>query len=258
MKTQTTINLKDNPNNVYPDTNTLYVNKNNGNIGRILSRTNNKNICEFWFLPSGIKTPIPQLAYQLEKLPNYKGKDLGGYDPITQSWKKQYIDNHQIIAMVWRNEQIMLELDNYTFVPLEEGLSNRKQAKTLKPTTKTIDIADIIIDTQLQLRVEINDSAVKEYAELIENNYTFPPITVFSEDNKSYWLVDGFHRFLAYQSNNHLTITCEVYHGSFEKAKIYSYSVNSTHGMPRSQEDKRNLSTNLLETFNSLAISLLE
>lgn len=75
----TQISNKDNPNGVTPNPNKLWVNKASGLICRVLSRTDNSNICEFWVLPSGSDIPIPQVAHTLEPL-EYKGIDYGGYE----------------------------------------------------------------------------------------------------------------------------------------------------------------------------------
>jgi hypothetical protein len=67
----------------------------------------------------------------------------------------------------------------------------------------------------------------------------FPAIDVFY-DGENYWLVDGYHRVRAYMiALPGEAIECNVFQGSLQDAQWHSYGVNRTHGLRRSNEDKK-------------------
>jgi hypothetical protein len=68
-----------------------------------------------------------------------------------------------------------------------------------------------------------------------------PPPTVFfdGEDGEVYWLADGFHRVQAYMVLEHTEIVCDVRKGGKRDATLFSLGANATHGLRRTNEDKR-------------------
>lgn len=90
-----------------------------------------------------------------------------------------------------------------------------------------------------QARKAINEATVSEYAEHLEAGGSFPPIVVFF-DSKDYWLADGWHRLIAHERIGCLTIHEEVRIGSKRDALKYALGANDTHGLRRSNADKRN------------------
>jgi archaellum component FlaC len=67
----------------------------------------------------------------------------------------------------------------------------------------------------------------------------FPLISTIY-DGKDYWLIDGFHRYLAIKLLGTREIEINYERGSIQDAQILSFGVNNNHGMPRTNEDKRN------------------
>src|ERR1700722_4147723 len=105
---------------------------------------------------------------------------------------------------------------------------------------KELPLSDLLKDKRLQRRVDgINGEVANSYAEALRDGATFPPILVYTEDSKRYWVVDGFHRLGAYGSLGRTTIHAEVHHGSFRDALLASVAVNASHGCPRTGDDKR-------------------
>lgn len=113
---------------------------------------------------------------------------------------------------------------------------------------KILNLGAIVLDGRLQSRVEINEEAVADYAHVIEEEGQLPPITVM-HDGISYFLVDGFHRYLAHKRAERVSIACEVLSGTFRDAQLYATGVNATHGMRRSHADKRKAVMTLLDDF---------
>lgn len=108
-----------------------------------------------------------------------------------------------------------------------------------------LKIDQIRIDGGTQNRVEINQETVREYAESITEGATFPPVAVFF-DGVDYWLADGFHRYHAHSHVGALDIDAETITGTQRDAVLYSVGVNATHGLKRSNADKRKAVETLL------------
>jgi len=110
---------------------------------------------------------------------------------------------------------------------------------------KTLNILNIRIDGGTQPRKEINYDVVKDYAEAMREGTSFPPVTVFF-DGAEYWLADGFHRYHATKANATASIDAEVYQGSLDDAKEYSYGANKDRGLSMSPEDNKEIVRKML------------
>lgn len=99
-------------------------------------------------------------------------------------------------------------------------------------------VSRIRIDGGTQPRAALNTEVIAEYAEAMANQVHFPPVVVFY-DGAEYWLADGFHRYFAAQKYGKPFIEAEIRQGTLQEAQWYSYSVNQSHGLRRTNEDKR-------------------
>ncbi len=105
--------------------------------------------------------------------------------------------------------------------------------------TKTIKLSDIVIDAGTQQRVSPTDSVIDEYCESIKCGAKFPPLTVFT-NGVEYYLVDGFHRYFAYKKAGGIDfVDADIHEGTKRDAILYSASVNGTHGLRLTNQDKR-------------------
>ena len=66
----------------------------------------------------------------------------------------------------------------------------------------------------------------------------FPPVRVIF-DGVAYWLVDGFHRYHAQRNLGRNEIAVEVSTGVLADAQWQSLTANHTHGLRRTNDDKR-------------------
>jgi hypothetical protein len=110
---------------------------------------------------------------------------------------------------------------------------------------KTINIKTIRIDGGTQSRVEINNEIVTEYAEAIKAGADFPAVVAFN-DGVDNWLADGFHRFHAHGQAGKASIAADVRQGTARDAVLYSLGANGTHGLNRTNADKRKAVTTML------------
>jgi len=108
-----------------------------------------------------------------------------------------------------------------------------------------IDPKRIRTDLGTQMRIAMNEEVVKEYAEAMQAGCEFPPLRAFfDEPNDLIILVDGFHRLAAHnQVRPNDQIRVELVFGTAEDAQWESIGANKSHGLRRSNEDKRNAIT---------------
>jgi ParB-like chromosome segregation protein Spo0J len=98
-----------------------------------------------------------------------------------------------------------------------------------------------------QSRAELNHATVSEYAEALGHGVKFPPVIVFSDGAAGgNWLADGFHRYHAHRGAGLVEIACEIRTGTRRDAVLFSVGANSSHGLRRTNEDKRNAVETLL------------
>jgi hypothetical protein len=101
-----------------------------------------------------------------------------------------------------------------------------------------LELTSIRTDGGTQPRATYHYGIADAYAEDMEAGANFPPIVVFF-DGSDYWLADGFHRVLAARKVDRSEIEADVRQGTLQDAQWYSYSVNQSHGLRRSNEDKQ-------------------
>ena len=90
----------------------------------------------------------------------------------------------------------------------------------------------------LQTRAALNEDTVLDYAEAMERGDKFPAVTVFT-DGAEYYLADGFHRVEALRRIGKKSVMAELQNGDYKAALLYALKANSTHGLRRTNADKR-------------------
>jgi hypothetical protein len=87
---------------------------------------------------------------------------------------------------------------------------------------------------------------VEDYAHDMKAGVRFPPVVVFY-DGVTYWLADGFHRVLAAIKAGVKEVEADIRRGGKRDAILYAAGANDSHGLRRTQEDKRRAVLRLLE-----------
>lgn len=90
----------------------------------------------------------------------------------------------------------------------------------------------------LQARVATCEETVADYAEKIAAGVEFPPVVVFN-DGRGFYLADGFHRVLASQRAGKVDVAADIRKGTPADARWFSSGCNVTHGLRRTNADKR-------------------
>ena len=96
-------------------------------------------------------------------------------------------------------------------------------------------IDNITIDAALQNRARMDQTVVDEYAARMTAGDVFPPVILCGD-----YLVDGFHRYYAARDAGRTEIEAQVVEGeTIEDARWHSITANKTHGLRRTNQDKR-------------------
>lgn len=108
-----------------------------------------------------------------------------------------------------------------------------------------VELSLIRTDGGTQPRAAIDVTLVETYATDMGRGDPFPPPVVFF-DGADYWLADGFHRVNAAAVLKRDGLLCEVRQGTQRDAILYSVGANDSHGLRRTNEDKRRAVLRLL------------
>jgi hypothetical protein len=106
----------------------------------------------------------------------------------------------------------------------------------MKATSIPIDL--ITIDHETQSRADTNRDTVAEYAEAWRSENEFPPVDLFS-DGTGYHVGDGVHRILSAKEAGRSSVPACVHQGGKHEASIFACGANKSHGLKRTNADKR-------------------
>ena len=101
-----------------------------------------------------------------------------------------------------------------------------------------ISLASIRLDGGTQMRAELRQDRIIDYAEHLKDGATFPPVVVF-DDGESQWLADGFHRHAAFKLAEMEELPAIVHAGTKLDAIRLALKANATNGEPRTGGDMR-------------------
>ena len=102
---------------------------------------------------------------------------------------------------------------------------------------ETVNLADL---RPIQTRAETDAATIEEYAEAAQRGAKFPPVTVFADaERNTLWLADGIHRMEAAKLLGKKCIRANVQGGTYADALRIALGANATHGLRRTNADKR-------------------
>lgn len=120
-----------------------------------------------------------------------------------------------------------------------------------------IDLLEIDTSYRTMLRYNLVPELVGTYAEEMKKGMIFPPVILFSSDEK-YFIGDGFHRLAAAAKIGLSEIEAEIHPGGYPAALLYSAGANDKHGLRRSRKDMKNAIKILLCDPETCGLSDLE
>ncbi len=112
-------------------------------------------------------------------------------------------------------------------------------------STVSLKISILILSEEVQSRVSLDEAVIEEYAEAMRKGDRFPPIDVYF-DGEDYYVADGFHRVRAAIKAGFDEINAKVHAGNVRDAILHSVGANASHGLRRTNLDKRNSVEKLL------------
>ncbi len=95
------------------------------------------------------------------------------------------------------------------------------------------------LEEHCQCRAELIQEVVDDYAEAYRQKAPMPPVSAFEVSDGTWVVVDGFHRVAAALIAGVEWIEARVKKGSLDDAAWAALSANRTHGLRRSNADKR-------------------
>lgn len=109
-----------------------------------------------------------------------------------------------------------------------------------------VALRNVRVDGGTQMRAALDEATVAEYVEHFRAHHAwgdFPPIVLFY-DGSDYWVGDGFHRLAAYRevwgdTNPSNAVHAVVQPGTRRDAILYAAGANASHGLRRTNADKR-------------------
>lgn len=110
----------------------------------------------------------------------------------------------------------------------------------------TLAINNITRNLDVQPREFLYEEHIVEYMGDMKGGADFPPVIVFF-DGKLYWLADGFHRVEAAERIGRDSIKAIVKSGTKRDAILFSCGANTTHGIRRTNADKKRAVIRLLK-----------
>jgi hypothetical protein len=97
-------------------------------------------------------------------------------------------------------------------------------------------ISELILNYDIYPRHDVDRVRVNEYVTAMQSGAVFPPVRIDSENK---WVVDGFHRFTAYQKLKVEEIEVETYKFDNQAELIWwSINWNAQHGLKLTQHDQ--------------------
>jgi hypothetical protein len=112
-----------------------------------------------------------------------------------------------------------------------------------------VKLSEITVDPSIQSRAGLNEKVVDKYAERMKAGDVFPAVNVFRTE-AGLLLADGFHTYEAARRTGFTEISALTNQGSRKDAIEFSLRANTTHGLPRTNEDKRQAARLALEEFS--------
>lgn len=133
--------------------------------------------------------------------------------------------------------------------PSDAGLAALAGATQAAPAENVgiqrLVVAKVRRDGGTQPRAALDEETISDYAEAMRAGERFPSVVAFY-DGTDYWLADGFHRVNAAMRAGLVEIEVSVIAGTQRDAILYSVGANASHGLRRSNADKRRAVERLL------------
>ncbi len=166
------------------------------------------------------------------------------FAPLMKKVEELYPKAKRALAKAFPQLSSDLGMSETAKTDAESGLPATQEAD--KPTeTAVIRIEDIGRLSEYQCREKMNKEVVAEYYENIKRGAEYPAVTVY-RGKYGCLLTDGFHTCAALEKLGREEVIANIYEGTERDALLAATGANQTHGLPRSNADKRRAVKKLL------------
>jgi chromosome segregation ATPase len=125
---------------------------------------------------------------------------------------------------------------------MKKTLSNQKKVNQSNvKKTEMVDLELIDIENSIPGRAAYNQQALKEYTTKWKGGSNPPPVVLYTEDEKTFWVADGFHRIKSLKEANVEVnkIQAIVNRGGNREALLHALGANAEQGVRKTKKDKR-------------------
>lgn len=123
----------------------------------------------------------------------------------------------------------------------------------MKPEIKQHFIDKIDLKHSPVVRAEMNDDAVENYADAYRTKKNMPPCVLFETAQGALLVADGRHRIAGMTKAGVKLTRFEVYKGTYEDCTKFALGCNTSHGVQRTNADKRIAVRLALQTFPKIS-----
>ncbi len=120
-----------------------------------------------------------------------------------------------------------------------------------------ISLAEINNDRRTQLRVASDGDQIDNLVAAMRAGVALPPIDIFAAGDGTFYIADGWHRFMAAaeiaRGDLTKTISATLHDGGFAEALKFALGANAAHGLRRTNKDKRHCVEVACEQFSELS-----
>ncbi len=190
------------------------------------NNTDNQSMIDVKEVAQRLGRPLPSVNDWIKKGELHAEKGKGGKLWITEEEFKRF----KVIADKKPRRNKQLKSDSGT---------KKQSATNLNCIKGTVQVTDLQLDDDVQIRIQIDQKLVLEYAEKMSNGDRFPPIEVFQDDTGVIFVADGFHRAMAAKEAGVDTLPANIHHGKKLDAIKFALSANIHHGLRRTSKDKQ-------------------
>lgn len=108
------------------------------------------------------------------------------------------------------------------------------------PKKVTVQIADIALRQDWQVRQQLNEQRIWDYVTSYANGAAFPPVQL-ANINGAFVLVDGWHRLAALKKLGQETVEAFTVATTEEEGRWEAAKANTTHGLSLKRSERRNV-----------------
>jgi hypothetical protein len=123
----------------------------------------------------------------------------------------------------------------------------------MKPNLKVLSPSKIDINGSPKVRGELHEEVASEYCAAYKRKVSMPRAVLFEVEQGHFLIADGLHRITAMLTAGTTSATFDVFQGTYQDCLQFALKANLSHGLRRSNADKRAGVIAALSSFRELS-----